>query len=60
MKALLAVTALLLMGCSEMTREQIIAARKQCLDAGMRPAMVGNAWTYGIFKVNCIEMEGKE
>jgi hypothetical protein len=45
-----------LVGCADrgnMTREETIAAVKQCEDAGMRAQIVSNGWTMDTVKVNC-------
>ncbi len=54
---LCAVSLFFLLGCGDMTNEQVIAATKQCEDARMRPQVVGNFWTYGIYKINCLPKE---
>ena len=50
----LILTCALLVGCSGMTREEVIAADKQCREAGLVTETVENMWNYNIWKINCL------
>lgn len=42
-----------LAGCSGMSRQEVIAAVKECKDAGMAPEIIMNGWTYKTVDVIC-------
>lgn len=37
-----------------MTRQEVIAACKECTEAGMKPIILRNGWDYGIRDVICV------
>jgi hypothetical protein len=45
-------SALLVSGC-DMTRDEVIAAKKECEDAGMAPVILLNGWTKEPRAVRC-------
>lgn len=57
MKLLCLLLIAFLLGCTEMTPEQIGDMKKRCAENGMKGVLVINLWTYEVVDVVCREKE---
>ncbi len=53
------ILCLLLASCGGMSRQEVIAATKECRDAGMKEQLIINAFDYSTQRVECYPLESK-